>query len=120
MAVLLLLSKGVGLLREVAVAHTFGADLVKDANTVAYYIPAFFLIMLGGLNGPFHLATMGAVTRLKAQGVAVLLVEQKVEAALEVADRVAFIENGVIKHLSTPGDVAADPAPLHRYVGVRR
>ena len=68
MAVLLLLSKGVGLLREVAVAHTFGADLVKDANTVAYYIPASFLIMLGGLNGPFHLATMGAVTRLKARG----------------------------------------------------
>ncbi len=60
------------------------------------------------------------VTRLKSQGVAVLLVEQKVEAALEVADRVAFIENGAIKHVSTPAALAADPEPLHRYVGVRR
>ena len=63
---------------------------------------------------------LDTVTRLKSQGVAVLLVEQKVEAALEVADRVAFIENGAIKHVSTPGDVAADPEPLHRYVGVGR
>ncbi len=63
---------------------------------------------------------LDTVRRLKAQGVAVLLVEQKVEAALEVADRDAFIENGAIKHVSTPGDVAADPEPLHRYVGVRR
>ncbi len=63
---------------------------------------------------------LDTVTRLKSQGVAVLLVEQKVEAALEVADRVAFIENGAIKHLSTPAALAADPEPLHRYVGVRR
>lgn len=68
MAVLLLLSKGMGLFREIAVANAFGAGLVKDANTVAYIIPSFFLIMLGGLNGPFHLATMGAVTRLQTQG----------------------------------------------------
>lgn len=68
MAVLLLLSKGVGFLRESVVAGAYGAGLVKDANTVAYILPALFLIMLGGLNGPFHLATMGAVTRLEARG----------------------------------------------------
>ena len=59
-------------------------------------------------------------TRWMAFGVAVLLVEQEVEAALEIADRVAFIENGAIRRLSTPAALAADPAPLHRYVGVRR
>lgn len=68
MAVLLLLSKGVGFLRESVVANAYGAGLVKDANTVAYILPALFLIMLGGLNGPFHLATMGAVTRLETRG----------------------------------------------------
>ena len=57
---------------------------------------------------------------LKAHGVTVLLVEQKVEAALEVADRVAFLENGAIKHEATPAALIADPEPLHRYVGVRR
>ena len=44
---------------------------------------------------------------LKAHGVAVLLVEQKVEAALEVADRVAFLENGAIKHEATPAALAS-------------
>ncbi len=57
---------------------------------------------------------------LKAQGVAVLLVEQKVEAALRVADRVAFLENGALRHEATPEALAADPEPLYRYVGVRR
>jgi len=56
---------------------------------------------------------------LKAHGVAVLLVEQKVEAALRVADRIAFLENGAIRHQATPAELAADPEPLHRYVGVR-
>ena len=57
---------------------------------------------------------------LKAQGVAVLLVEQKVEAALRVADRVAFLENGALRHEATPEALATDPEPLYRYVGVRR
>lgn len=68
MAVLLLLSKGAGFLREVAVANSFGAGLVKDANTIAYILPALFLILLGGLNGPFHLSTMRAVTSLRTEG----------------------------------------------------
>lgn len=68
MAALLLVSKGAGFLRESVVAGAYGAGVVKDANTVAYILPALFLIMLGGLNGPFHLATMGAVTRLETQG----------------------------------------------------
>jgi putative peptidoglycan lipid II flippase len=67
MAALLLVSKGAGFLRESVVAGAYGAGVVKDANTVAYILPALFLIMLGGLNGPFHLATMGAVTRLETQ-----------------------------------------------------
>ncbi|HEY9899755.1 MAG TPA: murein biosynthesis integral membrane protein MurJ [Pantanalinema sp.] len=68
MAALLLVSKGAGFLRESVVAGAYGAGMVKDANTVAYILPALFLIMLGGLNGPFHLATMGAVTRLETRG----------------------------------------------------
>ena len=57
---------------------------------------------------------------LKARGVAVLMVEQKVEAALQVADRIAFLENGSVRHQATPRELIADPEPLHRYVGVRR
>ena len=35
---------------------------------------------------------------VKAHGAAVQLIEQKVKAALEVADRVAFIASGSIRH----------------------
>jgi branched-chain amino acid transport system ATP-binding protein len=63
------------------------------------------------------LATIGALT---ARGVGVLLVEQKIDAALEVADRVLLLENGVVRHETVPAALRADPEPLHRYLGVRR
>ena len=55
---------------------------------------------------------------LKDRGVAVIFVEQKVEAALGVADRIAFLENGRLQEITTPEALHADPAPLYRYVGV--
>ena len=61
-----------------------------------------------------------AVSELRGAGTTMLLVEQKVEAALAVADRIAFIENGRIREHATPESLARDPEPLIRYVGVRR
>ncbi len=61
-----------------------------------------------------------AVSELRTAGTTMLLVEQKVEAALAVADRIAFIENGRVRAHATPGSLARDPEPLIRYVGVRR
>ena len=61
-----------------------------------------------------------AISELRAAGTTMLLVEQKVEAALAVADRIAFIENGRIRAHATPESLARDPEPLTRYVGVRR
>ena len=58
------------------------------------------------------------VSLLKSRGVAVLLVEQKVEAALRVADRIAFLEHGSIAATTTPEALHADPTPLQRYIGV--
>ena len=57
---------------------------------------------------------------LTARGISILLVEQKVDAALKVADRIVFLENGAIRGETTPADLEIDPEPLHRYVGVRR
>ena len=62
---------------------------------------------------------MEAVSGLKARGMSVLLVEQKIEAALHVADRIVFLEHGVIRHEALPEELEADPEPLHRYLGVR-
>ena len=61
-----------------------------------------------------------AVCELRAAGTTMLLVEQKVEAALAVADRIAFIEDGRIREHASPESLARDPEPLVRYVGVRR
>ena len=63
---------------------------------------------------------LGSIVELKAHGVAVLLVEQKIEAALKVADRITFIENGSVRGEATPDDLAVNPQPLLRYVGVKR
>ena len=57
---------------------------------------------------------------LKSRQVGVLLVEQKLEAALDVADRVAFMEDGTIVHESTPDVLAADPEVFERYLGVQQ
>lgn len=66
-AVLALLSKGIGFLREAVIFPLFGAGAARDAYAIAYNgLPALALILLGGLNGPFHLATMACVTRLRA------------------------------------------------------
>ena len=63
---------------------------------------------------------LNTVAGLKEAGGAVLLVEQKVDAALRVCDRIVFIENGGIQEESTPIQLTANPEPLQRYVGVRR
>jgi branched-chain amino acid transport system ATP-binding protein len=60
------------------------------------------------------------VRGLKARGVGVLLVEQRIDAALEVVDRVVLMETGQVRHEATPAALASNPEVLLRYVGVRR
>ncbi len=71
-----------------------------------------------GLMPSMIAAILDTVKALKVQGVATILVEQRVEAALSVADRVAFIEGGAVREIATPATLRADPALLHHYVGV--
>ena len=73
-----------------------------------------------GLQPSYVDRILETVTELRATGTAMLLVEQKVEAALAVADRIAFIENGRVREHTTAERLARDPEPLIRYVGVRR
>jgi branched-chain amino acid transport system ATP-binding protein len=60
------------------------------------------------------------VRGLKARGVGVLLVEQRIDAALEVVDRAVLMETGQVRHEATPAALASNPEVLLRYVGVRR
>lgn len=58
------------------------------------------------------------IVKMKAEGVAVVLVEQRVDAVLAIADRVAFIENGRHRECVDAAVLRNDDAMLHRYVGV--
>tara|TARA_Y100001968_G_scaffold10830_1_gene9072 strand:- start:720 stop:2327 length:1608 start_codon:yes stop_codon:yes gene_type:complete len=49
-----LLSKFGGMARQLVIAGTFGISASYDAYNYAYIIPGFFLVLLGGINGPLH------------------------------------------------------------------
>jgi len=58
------------------------------------------------------------VMRLKETGVATILVEQRVDAALAVADRIAFMAAGRAAETVATSELAADASQFHTYVGV--
>ncbi len=58
------------------------------------------------------------IVEMKMQGVAILLVEQRVDAVLSIADRVAFIENGRNRDIVDAATLRKNHALLTRYVGV--
>ncbi len=58
------------------------------------------------------------VTRLRARGVSTILVEQRVDAVLPVADRVSFIETGRVRETVEVGRLRDEPELVKRYVGV--
>jgi len=59
-----------------------------------------------------------AVTALRDRGVAILLVEQRVDAVLSIANRVVFLENGRSHPALDAGELKANPDLLHRFIGV--
>lgn len=59
-----------------------------------------------------------AVVTMKEAGVAVVLVEQRLEAVLSIADRVAFIENGRGREVVDAAVLRTDQTLLEKYVGV--
>ncbi len=58
------------------------------------------------------------VAALRARGVSTILVEQRVDAVLPVADRVAFVENGRNRKTVGVAELKDDPAMVRHYVGV--
>lgn len=71
-----------------------------------------------GLQPSMIAAIREVIVGLRDEGVAVLLVEQRVDAVLDVADRVAFIENGQGGALLSAEALRADRSLVDRYVGV--
>ncbi|MCE6960970.1 ABC transporter ATP-binding protein [Cereibacter sphaeroides] len=58
------------------------------------------------------------VRALRGMGVAVILVEQRIEAVLDLADRVAFVETGQVAETVAAAALSPDAPQFARYVGV--
>lgn len=71
-----------------------------------------------GLQPSMIDAIRQVIARLREAGVAILLVEQRVDAVLSVADRVAFIENGRNGETMSAKALRADHSLIDRYVGI--
>lgn len=58
------------------------------------------------------------IVQMKREGLAVVLVEQRVDAVLSVADQVAFIEHGRSVETLAADELKKDPDKIHKYLGV--
>ena len=71
-----------------------------------------------GLQPSMIEAIRRVIVVMRERGVAVLLIEQRVDAVLSVADRVAFIENGRNLETLDAEALRRDHSPIERYLGV--
>ena len=58
------------------------------------------------------------IVKMKAEGFAIVLVEQRVDTVLSIADRAVFIENGKTVDTATPAELALAPEKITKYLGV--
>lgn len=61
----ILVSKFFGLLRDLVIAKVYGTSITADAYNFAYLLTGNILVLIGGLGGPFHSATITTLTRIK-------------------------------------------------------
>lgn len=63
--IITVISKVFGLLRDLIIAKVYGTTITADAYNFAYLLTGNALILLGGLGGPFHSATVSTLTKVK-------------------------------------------------------
>ena len=104
-AVATLLSKIFGLLRQVAIAAAFGNGTAYGAYNFAYVIPGFLLILLGGINGPFHSAIVSVLAKRDRKEVAAIIdsITTMVTGMLLLVTVALVIFADPLLHLVAPG-----------------
>ncbi len=94
-----LISKIGGLVRQLVIAGAFGVSASYDAYNYAYVLPGFFLILLGGGNGPFHNAIVSALSGKNEKESAYILTAVKTFVStilLIIAAFLVFAANPII------------------------
>jgi putative peptidoglycan lipid II flippase len=66
-AILTILSKILGLGRDLVIAHYFGTSMEADAFNLAYLLTGNFFIILGGIGGPFYSSIVAVLPKLQTQ-----------------------------------------------------
>ncbi|QQE67043.1 lipid II flippase MurJ [Leptolyngbya sp. BL0902] len=110
-AVATLISKLAGLFRQQAIGAAFAVGPVADAYSFAYIIPGFLLILLGGINGPFHSAIVSVVAKQDRKDTAALLeaINTLVGLVLVGISIVLFLTAGGIIDTIAPGLGQTEP-----------
>ena len=104
-AVATLVSKIFGLIRQVAIAAAFGNGTAYGAYNFAYVIPGFLLILLGGINGPFHSAIISVLAKRDRKEVALIIdsITTIVTGSLLLVTIALVIFADPLMHLVAPG-----------------
>ncbi len=63
---------------------------------------------------------LGLVRRLRDQGITILIIEHRLKALAQVADRMVALDQGVVTADGPPGEVVRSPAVVAAYLGERR
>lgn len=71
-----------------------------------------------GLQPSMIAAIRDVIVKMRSEGVAVVLVEQRIDAILAIADKAVFIENGRNLETLDAAGLRADPGKLKTYLGV--
>ena len=71
-----------------------------------------------GLQPSMIEAIRQVIVVMRDRGVAIILVEQRVEAVLSVADRVSFIDNGRNGGVMSASELQDNPSILQQHLGV--
>ena len=100
-----LISKFGGLARQLVIAWVFGVGAAYDAYNYAYILPGFFLILLGGINGPFHNAIITVLSRKsKKEGAYILTaINTLVSSSLILITAILIIAADPLINIVGPG-----------------
>ncbi|MBW4601238.1 MAG: murein biosynthesis integral membrane protein MurJ [Calothrix sp. FI2-JRJ7] len=100
-----IISKVVGLVRQVAIGAAFGTDAIAEAYNFAYIVPGFLLILLGGINGPFYSAIVSVLAKRKKEDAAPLVetMTTLVGVVLLAVTILLVVFAGNLIDLTTPG-----------------
>ncbi len=100
-----LLSKSGGLIRQLVVAGAFGVGAAYDAYNYAYVIPGFFLILIGGINGPLHNSIVTVLSRSSKKEKAYILssINTLISLLLIIISIILFIAADPIIKVIGPG-----------------